>query len=151
MRTLPTPIAPLLLHTCKRYTCLPAIDSTAPPPGEPQKKEKRKKEIKKRKLNSPVTYPPRPGRRARDPRPHTSALHTQTCPPRPTAFLWLPPGGSSAIYGREAGVALAGMKKQRCDQGWRCSHSQGRRLQRGQRRLGCCRGWGSGCWLWCGR
>ena len=24
MRTLPTPIAPLLLHTCKRYTCLPA-------------------------------------------------------------------------------------------------------------------------------
>ena len=33
MRTLPTPIAPLVLHTCKRYTCLPAIDSTAPPRG----------------------------------------------------------------------------------------------------------------------
>ena len=41
----------------------------------------------KRKLNSPVTYPSRPDRRARDPRPHTSALHTRTCPSRPTAFL----------------------------------------------------------------
>ena len=37
MRTLPTPMAPLLLHTCKRYTCLPAIDSTAPPRGSHEK------------------------------------------------------------------------------------------------------------------
>ena len=36
-RALPTPIAPLLLHTCKRYTCLPAIDSTAPPRGSHEK------------------------------------------------------------------------------------------------------------------
>ena len=33
-------------------------------------------------------------------------------------FSWLPRGGSSAIYGREAGVALTGMKKQRRDRGW---------------------------------
>ena len=41
----------------------------------------------KRKLNSPVTYPSRPDWRARDPRPHTSALHTRTCPSRPTAIF----------------------------------------------------------------
>jgi hypothetical protein len=36
-----------------------------------------------------------------------------------SAFVsWLPRGGSSAIYGREAGVALTGMKKQRRDRGW---------------------------------
>ena len=39
MGTSPTPIAPLLLHTCKRYTYLPAIDSTAPPPGGATKKK----------------------------------------------------------------------------------------------------------------
>ena len=39
----------------------------------------------------------------------TFAIHT---------FSWLPPGGSGAIYGREAGVALKGMKKQRRDRGW---------------------------------
>ena len=33
-------------------------------------------------------------------------------------FSWPPRGGSSAIYGREAGVALTGMKKQRRDRGW---------------------------------
>ena len=33
-------------------------------------------------------------------------------------FRGSPGGGSSAIYGREAGVALTGMKKQRRDRGW---------------------------------
>ena len=55
----PTPIAPLLLHTCKRYTCLPAIDSTAPPPGEPQK-------IMRRQVPSRRRYGLRGGHPTRD-------------------------------------------------------------------------------------
>ena len=55
MRTLPTPIAPLLLHTCKRYTCLPVIDSTAPPPGGATRK---KSLTRARRLDADLGTPP---------------------------------------------------------------------------------------------
>ena len=60
----------------------------------------------KRKLNSPVTYPSRPDWRARDPRPHTSALHTRTCPSRPTAFFFLSTRATHAHQLQPAALAF---------------------------------------------
>ena len=42
----------------------------------------------KKKADLPVTYPSRHDRRARDPRPLTSALHTRTCPFCPTTHIF---------------------------------------------------------------
>ena len=41
-----------------------------------------------KKCDLPVTYPSRHDRRARCPRPHTSALHTRTCPFCPTTHIF---------------------------------------------------------------
>ena len=65
--------------SCTVFTFILRLPSAAPctPRGGHHKK----------KADLPRHIPTRPDRRARDPRPHTSVLHTRTCPSRPTAFF----------------------------------------------------------------